>query len=159
MSDNATHKLVKREDRYDLYDESTGQKIASTAMQGNGKRLSTENCEAIENGYDLDELAKLSYKCDPYIAEYLEQEFKRGFQKALEILGDKKFSEEQLRVAADWYVETKGKKSIDEYIQSLQQSEWEVEIVTEQIPCSHGSERWETIYVKDKDGCLIIKRK
>ena len=47
--------LVKRQDRWDLYGED-GSKIASSAPNP-FKRLSIKNCEAIELGYDLDELA------------------------------------------------------------------------------------------------------
>jgi hypothetical protein len=47
--------LVKRQDRWDLYGED-GSKIASSAPNP-FKRLSIKNCEAIANGYDLDELA------------------------------------------------------------------------------------------------------
>ena len=51
--------LVKREDRWDLYGED-GSKIASSAPNP-FKRLSLKNCEAIANGYDLDDLAKIEY--------------------------------------------------------------------------------------------------
>ena len=116
------------------------------------EKLSLKNCQAIENGYDLDELAKLSYKCDPYIAEYLEQEFKRGFQKALEILGDKKFSEyETYRIwkSGQEYWKTSGESiTFEELIERrkelLQQNEWYVTFNPDEL---------------DKDGCLILKRK
>ena len=42
--------LVKRQDRFDLYNESDGSKIASTSLNPMGK-LSLKNCEAIVNGY------------------------------------------------------------------------------------------------------------
>ena len=99
--------LVKRQDRFDLYNESDGSKIASTLPNPMGK-LSLKNCEAIANGYDLDEL---SWKFFPYheweysngsfgdINEENRETFKIGFQKALEILGDKKFSEEDMKKA------------------------------------------------------------
>ena len=53
--------------------------------------LSLKNCRSIEKGYDLDELAKthhrlayvMGYNSD--IAEYVENDYKAGFQKALEI--------------------------------------------------------------------------
>ena len=98
-------KLIKHEDRYDLYDKSTVQKIASTAMKGNGHKLSIKNCEAIENGYDLDELAREAFKSDiasdytnidKCITDGKIRGFIRGFQKALELLGGKKFSEEDI---------------------------------------------------------------
>ncbi len=52
--------LVKRQDRWDLYGED-GSKIASSAPNPIGK-LSIKNCEAIENGYDVFELAYDSSK-------------------------------------------------------------------------------------------------
>ena len=155
--------LVKRQDRWDLYGED-GSKIASSAPNP-FKRLSIKNCEAIANGYDLDELVKNMGKEFYVGGNYdFENGVKEGFLKALKILGDKKFSEEQLKVAADWYFETKGKKSIDEYIQSLQQTEWDVEIVTEPY-VKYVSRSLHTVYPPldiqnklDKDGCLILKR-
>ena len=124
------------------------------------QKLSLKNCEAIENGYDLDELAKLSYKCDPYIAEYLEQEFKRGFQKALEILGDKKFSEEDVK---NVYLNSFKHEWFGDCIKSLQQTEWDVEIVIEcgevkQCECSSNENCLNPQPKLDEDGCLILKR-
>ena len=59
-------------------------------------RLSLKNCQEIENGYDLDELAeKNTSDCDASGC-YPEYVFKDGFKKALEILGDKKYSEEEV---------------------------------------------------------------
>ena len=85
-------KLVKQGDRWVLYNED-GSKIASSAPNPMGK-LSIKNCQAIERGYDLDELI------DKYCRgnSKIEDDFiKKGFQKALEILGDKKFSEEDMK--------------------------------------------------------------
>ena len=127
--------------------------------------LSLKNCQAIENGYDLDELA---YGCDLYEKmNFVGQmsAFKLGFQKALEILGDKKFSEGDMRRALSsglsigygrqFEIENK-QIEIENYIQSLQQTEWDVEIVMD--ICG------DKVYavpelVLDADGCLILKRK
>jgi len=100
------------------------------------KRISLENCEAIENGYDLDELAKNIKTEDGFEHK---QSFISGFLKAIELLGDKKFSEKDVRDAyyhgeQDSYMKgglTKQKE--DEYIQSLQQTEWEVVIEMEVV--------------------------
>ena len=156
-------KLIKRgEGDYKLFVNDTpfGQSKESPY-----NKLSIKNCVAIENGYDLDELVKNMGKEFYVGGNYdFENGVKEGFLKALKILGDKKFSEEQLKVAADWYFETKGKKSIDEYIQSLQQTEWDVEIVTEPY-VKYVSRSLHTVYPPldiqnklDKDGCLILKR-
>jgi hypothetical protein len=111
--------------------------------------LSIKNCQAIERGYDLDELAKREY-LDGYDNTYLCRiTFKDGFQKALELMGDKKFSEkdviliaEYIRVASQSTPSVKTKDLFDEY-QSLQQTEWDVTFNPEEL---------------DADGCLILKR-
>jgi len=128
--------LVKREDRWDLY-LADGSKGASTAENPMGK-LSIKNCETIANGYDLDDLAyhfSWGYQSDPKYGGTIDI-FKAGFQKALEILGDKKFSEDNMvkmfflgRESLDKALVTEGEaKSI---VQSLQQPEWDVEIEME----------------------------
>lgn len=146
-------------------------------------KLSLKNCQAIENGYDLDELAEKEYfdGCDntKRSSEIYRRIFKEGFQKALEILGDKKFSEEDVRRAfsaglsigygRQFEIENR-LLEIDYYIQSLQQAEWGVEIVMEyndKIELSYGATSIEdsdyilrTQYIKlDADGNLILKRK
>ena len=155
-------KLIKKKTGiYKL--ESNGEVIASSDIDMNNDlqitKLSIKNCQAIERGYDLDELAE-SY------ANYMNDEdgttdidFKVGFQKALELMGDKKFSEGDLRRAysrgkdltsedrfkfAEWEIFTK-------LVDSLQQTEWDVDIEMDIL----------NEYDKpqlDADGCLILKR-
>lgn len=153
-------------------------------------RLSLKNCQAIELGYDLDELAK-KYSENIYYKLEADEEFsgeplgvlhgfKDGFQKALEILGDKKFSEEDVRLMLvdmasfiatkelkdDWDLDVdnffrKRDFFIDKQIQSLQQTEWEVEIVTfTEDDLKSVSEDWGKLGKPklDKEGCLILKR-
>ncbi len=166
-------------------------------------RLSLKNCQAIENGYDLYELAIERFGNSSHHANN-RCSFREGFQKALEILGDKKFSEEDVNGFIDYVIREKHKqegvgtglsnkeltsanigvyrvfqeKDIreiywKEYIQSLHQTEWDVEIVTENIcgRCysNNTNECWSTKecsdgkydYPKpllDADGCLILKR-
>ena len=114
--------------------------------------LSLKNCQAIERGYDLDELyGEVDESIDYHEFDFTS--FRLGFQKALELLGDKKFSEEDLRKAMDkvwdW---CKAEKDTDfstitelrnKHIQSLQQTEWDVTFNPNE---------------KDSDGCLILKR-
>ena len=95
-------KLIKTEVNY-LLENQKGVIIASTSIKKEGLALSLKNCQAIERGYDLDELAtefaekRLGRKIskwehvDAHSAEY--SCFYHGFQKALEIFGDRKFSE------------------------------------------------------------------
>jgi hypothetical protein len=161
--------LVKREDHYGLYNED-GHKIAAT-IDGCNSKLSIKNCESIANGYDLDELAKNIKTEDGFEHK---QSFISGFQKALEILGDKKFSEKDVRDAyyhgeQDSYMKgglTKQKE--DEYIQSLQQpKEIEVEIVTHvDLAATPVDSRHPDAYLGtdtgipflDENGCLILKK-
>ena len=105
-------------------------------------KLSLKNCQAIERGYDLDELAE---KACPDVISSAHSAFKAGFQKALEILGDKKFSEfldkeKELGISdiktierIQWYYNT--------YFDKSQQTEWDVTFNPEEL---------------DVDGCLIL---
>jgi len=147
-------------------------------------KLSHKNCQAIENGYDLDELAsslvdrETTASVDSSYRKTLEKYVKIGFQKALEILGDKKFSVDGL---IDFYIEKTGYgmdmwskeennilSIVADYIQSLQPTEWDVEIEMECPQCKEWgyiSECRNNCNQKflqpklDADGCLILKRK
>ena len=115
-------------------------------------KLSIKNCQAIKKGYDLDELCE-KYATNPmsnfakngheYVAKH---SFGRGFQKAMELMEGKKYSEMDLMKA---YKDGKTsmikphRLNMYEYEKSLQHKEWDVTISEE----------------LDKDGCLILKRK
>jgi len=122
-------------------------------------KLSLKNCEAIELGCDLDYLARCYVK-SPYGREW--DDFKAGFQKALQILGDKKFSEDDVNLA---FVlgKNKDESRINKLINSrLQQTEWDVEIEMEDIFHLKNRRGGLTNMGKpklDADGCLILKRK
>jgi hypothetical protein len=157
-------KLIKVEDEfYNLVGKEDLELIASDdeVLQHNYKigKLSTKNCQAIERGYDLDELISESdtshlarWTSDSHQLMY-DEGFKIGFQKALELMGDKKFSEEDIRKAMDrvwdWLEDDKDEdcSSMTElrnkHIQSLQQTEWD---------CTFNSDE------KDSEGCLILKK-
>ena len=134
--------------------------------------LSLKNCQVIEHGYDLDELAKseaIKISETEVIDEKLKRIYKRGFQKALEILGDKKFSEEDMRKAytTGWnscnnftgYDENQEFIELPDCIQSLQQTEWDVEIEMETPGATYGHSGWHKEPKLDAEGCLILKRK
>jgi hypothetical protein len=88
--------------------------------------LSSNNCETIANGYDLDELAyEKSWNEDS------EKGFINGAKAILEILGDKKFSEDELNKAYYRNENMFKSKPFEFFIESLQQTEWDVEVVTE----------------------------
>ena len=173
-------KLQKEDNEYYFVDEHYDT-IASTdsvmlKVCEDVKKLSLKNCEAIENGYDLDKLS-LSYVSDHLTKgtdEYHNSQidFKEGFQKALEILGDKKFSEEDILDAwedgaTNNHPLTKSKK--ENLLKSLQQTEWDVEIEMEVIneqfspgaTCIADSDYITVTKAPklDADSCLILKRK
>lgn len=169
--------LVKRKDRWDLYNISDGSKIASTAPNPFGK-LSVINCESIEKGYSIEEIDTL-FKKVPHIVQNEEDYWKcragfiTGFQTAMELMGDKKFSEEdvykviELAQSKNFKCEANGidKKccctneshcqykhfiSESEIIQSLQQTEWDCIIFVDEKTNKP---------LLDSEGNLILKRK
>jgi hypothetical protein len=143
------------------------------------KKLSLKNCQAIENGYDLDELAREAcnitdplrldsqkYKQDPYF----KIGFNKGFQKALEILGDKKFSEKDVISMIEKSRETG--LSAEYLILTKQQTEFDVEIEMEKVKdetkiigsvkgvkgSGHKITTYKSVPKLDANGCLILRR-
>jgi hypothetical protein len=170
-------KLIKTGNEY-LLKDLKGEVLAITSGLKEGRMLSLKNCQAIERGYDLDELAK---------EELLKAEKRhkllspityrdgviKGFRKALEILGDKKFSEENIEEAfafgqLNQLHNQKYFSGSKTYIQSLQQTEWDVEICNimdciggnpcngTSFECNHCTNIGEPKL--DADGCLILKK-
>ena len=130
-------------------------------------KLSLKNCQAIELGYDLDELAydfSWNYQSDPNYGDTIDI-FKAGFQKAIELMSDKKFSEADLKKAWSEGYHRKvdeinsGKLNyFDDLIQSLQQTEWDVEVYTVPALSNNGNVYYGDIPKLDENGCLILKR-
>lgn len=160
-------KLIKTDVNYILEDDK-GVVIASTSLKRvEGLSLSLKNCQAIEGGYDLDELAMGYdlYENINFVGQM--RAYKSGFQKALELMGDKKFSEEDLKKAMirvwDW-CELDDKDTDcqrlselkDKHLATLQQTEWDVEVVMEKVDLSFGCYKIQQKF--DSDGCLILKR-
>lgn len=161
--------------------------------------LSLKNCQAIERGYDLDELAKNEYRNFPSKANgeaslprwgedqhatKKQKAYKKGFMKALELMGDKRFTERDVRGAyiqgtndgaqfesmrdydseddnEPWEFAEEAEK---EFTQSLQQKEWDVEIVMERSKFivdkslrSDVNNGFNYTPKLDVDGCLILK--
>ena len=167
-------KLIKTENGYGLKDCELIAFVSSRRPEHKHHKLSLTNCQAIEQGYDLDELAKENGK--KYAHSYDPEDFKDGFKEALKILGDKKFSEDDVRKAMGYMFEQTavfGNKvsasDVDRCIQSLQQTEWEVEIeMTKEeyiwTPPGEGFEDqayrdWREVPKLDATGCLILKLK
>ena len=131
-------------------------------------QLSLKNCQAIENGYDLDELSSYWrwYYSDivpEHLRDHLKNSYKAGFQAALEILGDKKFSEEDIETAFAYgqlnqLHNQKYFSGSKTYIQSLQQTEFDVEIVMDRIPADLAPDGWDVFPKLDAENCIILKR-
>lgn len=179
-------KLIKENDGYTLYVD--GKIIGSTEghpLKSITNKLSIKNCQAIELGYDLDELAD-KYEAINYQkgkSKSYNIGFKHGFQKALELMGDKKFSEEDMEKSFEAgrgyqdhlnmqkakYFEPEEMHKIDyvkysfsSWKESLQQTEWDVEVEMEFVGRGKhgiGSEVNHYMPKRDADGCLILKRK
>ena len=168
-------KLFKTGNEFLLQSED-GETLGITSGVTVGRKLSIKNCEAIEFGYDLDELAENTYREYPtdlkdseyhynrdYQVHKKRKAFIKGFKKALEILGDKKFSVEDIATAYDkgQILNIKGgQQSGKNYVKSLQQTEWQVEIVTK--PYTEVGEGFNLESKRepklDANGNLILKR-
>ena len=118
-------------------------------------KLSLKNCQAIERGWDLDELLDNITPKNGTTGNISERiGFVKGFQKALELMGDKKFSEEDMRKMYDIscdkiglslaHDQTENNERFLSHLRSIQQTEWEVTFNPDEL---------------DADGCLILKRK
>lgn len=121
-------------------------------------KLSLENCQTIERGYDLDELVihEIPYSSSTTL-QVQRMRFIHGFQKALEILGDGIFE----WLAKKDYLSDDKNILKEEY---NQQNEWDVEVVEQCLDptCDGVNRKGECITTGkpklDADGCLILKR-
>lgn len=136
-------------------------------------KLSLKNCQAIELGYDLDNYQyneAIRYAAGyghPSPEGFSDEQIGRlhgfidGFQKALELMGDKKFIDADVKLAINLAWDDDN-LTTTEIIQSLQQTEWEVEVGTIEYGIGNdenGRPVFDTRYRLDSDGCLILKLK
>ena len=153
-------KLIKDKYVNDFYYLMVGIDTFATTHKESFRILSLKNCQAIERGYDLD---KLIEEAIIQVVDKNEQVglfdigFLKGFLKALEILGDKKFSEDDVNLA---FIlgKNRDESRINQLINSkLQQTEWDVEV--EMVPAlsNNGNAYYGDIPKTDADGCLILK--
>ena len=169
--------LKNQGDRYVLYG-SDDSKIASTSENPFG-RLSKENCDEIFGVVDIEKLAdeyflneysfnkknNLPYKDSD--VQITKNDFKNGFNKAMELQKDKLFTVEDMRKLHDMImcnIAIRPQQNVydpvptEKYIQSLlqQPTEIEVEIEMNIIPeLLKGSYTEEKL---DGNGCLILKK-
>ena len=178
-------KLIKVGEHYDLYHRIAEENlIIGFASTDNTfvNKLSLENCQKIENGYNLDELVEQNWRigleeCIPTPATHVTS-FKAGFQKALEILGDKKYTEENIEEAfafgqLNQLHDLRYFSGSKAYVQLLQQKKWDCIVEMEKVKDETkiiGSVKgvkgsgdkittYKSIPKLDADGCLILKRK
>jgi hypothetical protein len=193
--------------------------VATTMESGfTNQKLSIKNCEAIKNGFDLDDTVDYFKKGKSYIQKdgviilagenrtdgivikdplgtrgighYSDVWNPKAFceynQKALSILGDKKFSEEDMVIAIELarkghmeeqhngYGMSKGSRFVsdnlspDSIIQSLQQTEWDVIVEMEVVSDFDSRAEFDgqvfstnkkQVPKLDANDCLILKRK
>ena len=186
-------KLIKKKDGwYNIYDGEIG--IGSTYDDLQGYKLSLKNCQAIELGYDLDELACNEIGIDISVINHIDNKviendsvstpiheagalgaglyhrvkgFEIGFQKALELNNTKLYTLEDMMNCWNKALTFQDhKETLGEYIQSLQQTEWDVEVVTEPMNLDEIREQGKGFLhcntnkpKLDSNGCLILKRK
>ena len=92
--------------------------------------------------------------------------YKKGFQEALEVNADKRFTLKEMVDCWNRALELQThKETLGEYIKSLQQTEWDVIVVMEgplvypaNLP-KEGEERPDYRPKLDENGCIILKRK
>lgn len=167
-------------EHYTLYVEGKiFAEIDGHPLKAINNQLSLKNCKAIKNGYDLDELIKdeSSFMSDdtPLINKIeVEISFMRGFQKALSIIGGKKFSEEDMvefamSMISQYQFGNTNIHNRELLKESLpQQTEWDVivemEVVSDfdsraEIDGQVFSTNKKVVPKLDANDCLILKRK
>ena len=149
--------LKKLGDEYKLYSHDS---CIATTHESPYKKLSLKNCEAIANGYDLDELADEYYK-RLELVPHKGNAYISGFKKALEILRDKKYDETDLYRA--FLINSAGNNTTlrnffeQTVLPTFQQNEWDVEIDMWFHGTRHKKGEWIPRF--DANDCLILKRK
>ena len=174
-------KLYKTEkENYVLVDSTKGTYddgyMLGTSRESQYNKLSIKNCQAIERGYDLDELADFYSTMTVFIkkdevptekqiedAEYISEiVFKAGFQKALEVNNTKLYTLEDMMNCWNKALTFQDhKETLGEYIQSLKQTEWDciIEMENSFESFRDGTINELNIPKLDENGCLILKLK
>ena len=160
--------LIKSNGVFDLLvDNTIYAQLPGGALSSLTHKLSIKNCEAVENGYDLDELS-IANANEIKERWHLGEEwstarigFIKGFQKAMELMEGKKYNRQDVIHALTYGVsESKKKRTHSQILEEyrgthlIEQTEWEVEIdMTED-----WYDGFKSIPKLDKNGCLILKR-
>lgn len=164
--------LIKTDDGFDLFiDKDPMIEIPSGRYPWDitKQRLSFKNCENVFVGYDLDELVEENFKTTSFgtTNKWVAHEtFRKGFRKALELMGDKKFTEEDMLKAFEkgalfGSTKTGNTHYFDEMIKKLK-SRVRVKLSTtcDGVQTGLCSDLCDCnlIINRDKDGCLILER-
>jgi hypothetical protein len=173
-------KLIKKDDHYFLEVDYWYPKykqpaiIANTFVKPKGEvyDLSKQNCNEIFGVVDVEKLAynhRRTYQdsfegmneCIMKDAMHQQVGFIEGFNKAMELNKDKRFTEQNLREAYSRGI-LGGDSVVDRYIKALQPTEIEVEIEMIQKEPSHTNNgifiNFYTEPKLDSEGCLILKK-
>ena len=160
-------KLYKTEkENYVLVDPAKGTYddgyMLGTSRESQYNKLSIKNCETIERGYDLDELAIESsreYFIKPIESPIFTFGYEEGFQKALEVNNTKLYTLEDMMNCWNKALTFQNHKELFGYhIQSLKQTEWDVEVEMVPAMSNNGNVYYGDIPKLDENGCLILKR-
>ncbi len=179
--------IKKAEGWYNLYQDKIG--IGSTYPELQGYKLSKQNCDEIFGVTDVDKLADERFLGSDDITNYnLRFGFKEGFNKAMELNKDKRFTEDDVITAIVHYtylLHNDGKgyedgddndKRIDYVIAALKQKPYEikVEVEMEDYGYCEGCRKagmWHCAHADtcgyaetrqqpklDTEGCIILKK-
>jgi hypothetical protein len=166
-------KLIKTVDGYELFTQgflkgSTNHGLIDSLNIEEGSiryKLSLKNCQAIERGYDFNEIKrKLFGGFDGQPDSFTIAAVERTVEIMFEILGDKKFSGEDMENAIEMCIKLMNDKGSEfrehkqTVIQSLQQTQWDVEIVMVPAMSNNGNVYYGDIPKLDAGGCLTLKR-
>jgi hypothetical protein len=131
-------------------------------------KLSKQNCNEIFGAVDVEKLAKeetrkfLGHDVPENIMLFIAHSkmFQVGFQKAIEILGDKKFTEKDMIDILKEYLNDPFTvyDYVENKLRSIQQTEWEVEVEMDRIPADLAPGGWDVFPKLDENECLILKR-
>ena len=173
-------KLIKTVDGYELFTQgflkgSTNHKLIDSLNIEEGSiryKLSLKNCQSIERGYDLDELAMAYdlYENINFVGQT--RAYKSGFQKSIELNGDKLFTLDDI-----YTVFIMGREGMEDkmnrYVTRIHEpTEWDIEIEMEKVKdetkiigsvkgvkgSGHKITTYRSTPKLDSDGCLILKR-
>ena len=141
-------------------------------------KLSKQNCDEIFGAVDVEKLAEENTEEFIEVFDYndgrgnicrfnnshqVQESYIKGFNKAMELNKDKKFTEVDMIKFADAVYKLRKENQVfegmPELLQSLQQPiEIEVEIEMDRIPADLAPGGWDVFPKLDSHGCIILKR-